>query len=112
MNASRILATSLLAFALPLSISCDVNAKQGGTSTSRTPSANSSNFGSNAGGNSGGQISAQGRANTNGPNSTDRDFGLARATDRRSDGANTHSHAPGCKDRTSTNCQSEKDDHR
>ena len=36
----------------------------------------------NAGGSSGAHMSSQGRANTNGPNAADRDFGRDRAEDR------------------------------
>lgn len=42
------------------------------------------NGGGNAGGMSSSHMSAQGMANTNGPNSTDRDKGLERAEDRMS----------------------------
>ena len=45
------------------------------------------------GGSSGSHISAQGSANTNGPNAVDRDTGLERAQDRMSDEGKTHNKA-------------------
>lgn len=47
----------------------------------------------NFGGNSSSHISAQGMANTNGPNAADRDTGTARAEDRMSASGLKHSHA-------------------
>ena len=47
----------------------------------------------NFGGDSSSHISAQGMANTNGPNASDRDTGTARAQDRMSASGLKHSHA-------------------
>ena len=110
MKFSQILVTSILSLALPFSVA-NAAGKQGGGAAVQTRNSGTANLGANAGGNSSAHISTQGRANTNGPNSTDRDFGLDRAKDRRGDQANTHSNAQGCKDKTAANCRVE-DDHR
>src|SRR5215472_9744450 len=47
--------------------------------------------GGHTGGNSGAHVSSAGMSNSNGPNSSDRDKGLARAEDRRSKEASLHS---------------------
>jgi hypothetical protein len=47
----------------------------------------------NSGGQSASHDSSQGSANTNGPNSTDRDFGRDRAEDRMSASGLAHAHA-------------------
>jgi hypothetical protein len=62
-------------------------------------------MGANAGGMSDSHISSQGAINTNGPNATDRDTGLARAEDRAnanadlSDTANANSNGSSATDR-------------
>ena len=48
--------------------------------------------GTPAGGLSGSHVSPQGSTNTNGPNSTDRDFGRDRATDRANANGSGHAH--------------------
>ena len=52
------------------------------------------NVGANAGGMSSSHIGAQGSANTNGPNATDRNYGVDRAQDRANANANVHTHTP------------------
>ena len=63
--------------------------------------------GGGAGGVSGEHSSSQGLANSNGPNSSDRDKGLARSEDRRSDQAADKSKAPG-KHKTSGGAKKKK----
>jgi hypothetical protein len=58
--------------------------------------------GGHTGGSSGSHVSSAGMTNSNGPNSSDRDKGLARAEDRRSKEASLHSKAKGDRKKKST----------